>query len=480
MKTLPALLSALLFVTALPVGAQFSTNQPADRVIGAADFATPGSASNDAVGINTPNGVAVDPTTQKLFVSSTGQNRVLRYASSAALANGAAAEAVFGQDDLTSIGSGTAANRLNTPYGIHVDSQGRLWIADMENDRVLMFEDAATRASGANAELVLGQTNFTNSGSGVSASTMDNPVSVFVDANDNLWVAEYINNRVTKFVSASTLSNGASASVVVGQTGFVSSGAAAGDTGMNLPGGVWVDSADNLWVVEQGNDRVIRFSNASSLSNGAAASGVLGQESFVVGPRTTAADRFSSPTALLVEPGGTLWVLDYDNNRALAFFNAASKANGADADLVLGQPGFVSSGGGTSDRHINGPGFGIARDASGRLWIPERGNHRVLRFSPAGITPPPDTIKPLLTVMTRPAPFTFIARYLFTGTASDDDGIKEVRYRVGNGPSLKAKGTTSWSFRALLPKRKRTTIRIHAEDLSGNRSAVKTFRITRI
>jgi hypothetical protein len=173
-------------------------------------------------------------------------------------------------------------------------------------------------------------------------------------------------------------------------------------------------------------------------------------------------------------------VLDYSNNRALAFFNAASKANGADADLVLGQPDFISSGSGTSDRHINGPGFGVARDASGRLWIPERLNHRVLRFSPAGITPPPDTTKPLLTVKTRPAPFTFIARYPFSGTASDDVGIKEVRYRVGNGPSLKAKGTTSWSFRALLPKRKRTTIRIHAEDLSGNRSAAKTFRITRI
>ncbi len=159
------LLSALLFVTALPVGAQFSTNQPADRVIGAADFATPGSASDDGFGMNTPNGIAIDPSTQKLFVSSTGQNRVLRYANSTALANGAAAEAVFGQDDLTATAPGTAANRLTTPYGIHVDSQGRLWIADMENDRVLMFEDAATRASGANADLVLGQTNFTNSGS---------------------------------------------------------------------------------------------------------------------------------------------------------------------------------------------------------------------------------------------------------------------------------------------------------------------------
>lgn len=480
MKTLPVLLSTLLLATDLPVWAQFSTDQPADRVIGAADFATTGSASNDAGGIATPNGLAVDPTTQKLFVSSTGQNRVLRYASSAALANGAAAEAVFGQDNLTSIGSGTAANRLNTPYGIHVDSQGRLWIADMDNDRVLMFEGASTRTNGANADLVLGQTNFTNSGSGVSASAMDNPVSVFVDANDNLWVAEYINNRVTKFVSASTLSNGASASVVVGQAGFVTSGAAAGDTGMNFPGGVWVDSADNLWVVEQGNHRVIRFANASTLANGAAASGVLGQETFTSSSPSLAADRFGSPTALLVEPGGTLWVLDYDNNRALAFFNAASKANGADADLVLGQPDFVSSATGTSDHRINGPGFGIARDASGRLWIPERGNHRVLRFSPAGIIPPPDNVKPLLTVKTRPAPFTFIARYPFSGTASDDVGIKEVRYRVGNGPSLKAKGTTSWSFRALLPKRKRTTIRIHAEDLSGNRSAVKTFRITRI
>ncbi len=218
--------------------------------------------------------------------------------------------------------------------------------------------------------------------------------------------------------------------------------------------------------------------NASSLSNGAAASGVLGQESFVVGPRTTAADRFSSPTALLVEPAAPSgYLITITTGRSPFSTQQArpmERTRTSSWDSPTSCPREAEPPIATSRSRL--------RDRPGCIGSPvdpERGNHRVLRFSPAGITPPPDTIKPLLTVKTRPAPspssrdISSPARHPTTS----DQGSPLPRWKR---PFLKAKGKTSWSFRALLPKRKRTTIRIHAEELSGNRSAVKTFRITRI
>jgi hypothetical protein len=90
-----------------------------------------------------------------------------------------------------------------------------------------MFENAASITSGAEASLVLGQTDFTSALSGMGAAEMMNPCHVFVDTAKNLWVCDYANHRVLKFASVSTLSNGAAASVVIGQSDF---GSASGGT----------------------------------------------------------------------------------------------------------------------------------------------------------------------------------------------------------------------------------------------------------
>jgi sugar lactone lactonase YvrE len=122
-------------------------------------------------------------------VADTGNNRVLRFASSSALSNGAAAEGVLGQADFTSgsqnRGGGIAGNTLNAPYGIAVDEAGRLWVADLFNNRVLRFDSAASKANGADADGVLGQADFThnnyNRGGGVAANTLYWPVGFAVD-----------------------------------------------------------------------------------------------------------------------------------------------------------------------------------------------------------------------------------------------------------------------------------------------------------
>lgn len=88
------------------------------------------------------------------------------------------------------------------------------------------------------------------------------------------------------------------------------------------------------------------------------------------------------PQGIAVDPGGALYVSDTSNNRVMAWRNAAAFANGAPADLILGQkdafstlpqgPGTAFSAGLTSPTGL------AVRD--GNLYVADSGNNRILRF----------------------------------------------------------------------------------------------------
>ncbi len=71
--------------------------------------------TTDLTRVFRPYGIAIDPVSGKLFVADEQRNRVLRFASAQSLASGAGAEAVFGQADFSGRDEGTAANRMKDP-----------------------------------------------------------------------------------------------------------------------------------------------------------------------------------------------------------------------------------------------------------------------------------------------------------------------------------------------------------------------------
>ncbi len=260
--------------------------------------------------------VAVDPTTQKVFVADQGRHRILRFASAESLSNGAAAEAVLGQPDFTSIAPGVGPNRLNTPLGLWCDGAGRLWVSDTSNNRVLRFNNAASIGSGAPADGVLGQVNFTNSGSGTSASTVTAPGGLVTDSTGNLYVADTSNNRVLRFNSAASLANGASASAVLGQPDFMSFSTGHDANQFASPMAVAISpnpvlhTQPYLWVADLYNHRVLRFNDASHITNGAAATRVLGQPDLTHTGSNLTASGMGYPTASQpIHPAGSTWAV---------------------------------------------------------------------------------------------------------------------------------------------------------------------------
>ena len=373
-------LFALLLALLLPTLANAFVNtngQAASLVLGQPDFTT-NTDGTSASGMSLTSGVTVDPTSGKLFIADSSNNRVLRFASTTALSNGAAAEAVLGQPDFTMNTFGTTISKLKYAYAIMVGSDGTLWVADTGNNRVLRFTNAASKANGASADGVLGQPNFTTATNGTTASTLNSPIGVAVGSDGTLWVADTGNNRVLRFTNAVSKANGANADGVLGQPNFTTATNGTTASTLNGPRGVAVGSDGTLWVADSSNNRVLRFANAVSKANGTNADGVLGQPNFTTVTDGTTASTLNSPFGVAVGSDGTLWVADTSNNRVLRFANAASNANGA-ADGVLGQTNFTTATAGTTASTLKKP-FGVAVGSDGTLWVADTFNYRILRF----------------------------------------------------------------------------------------------------
>jgi sugar lactone lactonase YvrE len=394
MKYKKILFAMLCFVVAISFSlfaqAPLSTNMAASGVLGTTDFVTnTGYASPSTTTLAEPAGVAIDPTTGKLFVADRDNRRVLRFSSAAKMINGSAAEAVLGQPDFvtrTRNTGGLSASTTNDPNAVCVDGSGRLWVADMTNNRVLRFDNASTIASVSSANGVLGQPDFVTNSTGLTASKMNTPTSVYVDGNGTLWVADRANNRVLRFANAAAKANGAAADGVLGQADFVTATTGLTASTMNTPWGVHVDFNGRLWVADRLNNRVLRFDNASAKSNGGSADGVLGEPDFTTSVYNTTQGGLGEPRGVAVDGLGRLYVADEGNTRVMIFNNAAGLANGANADNVLGQPDFITASSATTATGLNYALSIFIDNANSHIWIPDVYNHRILRFD---VTPLP-------------------------------------------------------------------------------------------
>ncbi len=272
--------------------------------------------------METPTSLALDGA-GNLYVVDQGNGRVLRFNAAASKANGAAADGVLGKPNFTTKGFGTTAGEFFTPQAVAVDASGNLYVADGSNNRVLRFNSAAGKANGANADAVLGQSDFTTSTGGTAANKMSNPISVAVDKNGNLYVGERGNCRILIFLNALAKANGASADIVLGKADFGNGSTPASATASVIyyPYSLAVDQNNNLYVADGAYNRVLVFYNAPSKSNNAAADAVIGKKDFTSSSVTAAAvDNVGQPFGVAVQSStGKLFVSCYSNARVLRF-----------------------------------------------------------------------------------------------------------------------------------------------------------------
>jgi len=358
----------------------FSNGQAADFVLGQPDLTSNDANRGGAVAANTlfaPQGIFVDGL--DVWVADAGNNRVLKFTDPANTDGDA--DFVLGQADSTTSASGVSSTALSNPAGVTVDGT-TVWVADTENNRVLKFNNPV--GTDTTADLVLGQSLFTTNADNnlsVTASTLNKPQGVVVTGT-TVWVADGSNNRLLQYNNPTV--NGQGASVVLGHErlteGDPNFGGIAADT-LFSPQSVFV-SGGEVWTADSANNRVLKY---TTLTTGANAALVIGQSNFVsntAGSGSLSASSLSLSRGTIVDASGNTWVADTANNRVLRFSPGFS--NGQNADLVLGQADFTSNtpnrGGAVAANTLHSP-RDLGLDNNGNLWVADSNNNRILRYS---------------------------------------------------------------------------------------------------
>lgn len=375
-------------------------NTAADVVLGQTNFNT-GSAGGGGtqIGFSSPSGVWTDGST--LIVGDRGYNAIRTY-KTFPTSNGTSYEQV----NLWGCGPATGwcydlpiANRGSTTAiganaAIMVGS--KLVVADQDRNRVLIWNSFPT-VSQAVPDVVLGQSNFTatdpNGGNleQPTSASLWSPNSLATDGT-RLFVVDNKNNRILVWNTLPT-SNNAAADYVLGQSTFSKrdSSPSGALTGADLNGvnDVLVYGSE-LLAVDGKNNRLLIW-NSIPTSSYIAADVVVGQSTF--SSRTNhpsgaiSATSLLRPSSVAVDSQGRLFLSDKGNHRVL-MWNFIPTVNGVAADLVLGQADFTSGSGNRGGSMAANTLFDpmSVSAVGGKIYVLDNSNRRTIVWSESNIT----------------------------------------------------------------------------------------------
>lgn len=354
-----------------------------------------------------PKGLAVRKT--RLFVADDQNHRILVMDT--------------GGRQLTTIGggSGERPGQLNYPYGVALDTAGRVFVADNMNQRILRF------STGPSYPYKGRWGSY-----GTQPGQLAYPRGIAIDPSGNVYVTNTGNDRIDVYDRGGKLLRA-----------FGRSGRAEGQ--FNAPFGAAADAAGFRAITDSNNGRVTILNPDGSVVSewGSPAPGptilprpvavafdangtayVLDQRRarIVVFSRTTGrpvrtiasqgrdGGQLLDPSAIAISGGGTIYVADSGNKRIARFTTAGQHLGSitdtgtvrgiavspdgtavyaADAEnriSVYDQAGVLRDDfGGTGSKlgKLNAPAQ-MTVDAAGNLWVADRGNNRVQQFGPAG------------------------------------------------------------------------------------------------
>jgi uncharacterized protein (TIGR03437 family) len=254
---------------------------------------------------------------------------------------------------------------LNGPEGVAMDSAGNLFIADYYNNRVRKVTPTGTITTVAGT----GADGSGGDGGLATSALFSHPSGVAVDNAGNLFIADYMNNRIRKVTPAGTISTVAGN----GTEGYNGDNIPATSAELWLPIGVAVDSAGNLFIAELTGYRIRKVTPAGIISTVAG----NGSPGYNDGPATSAGLNF--PTGVAVDGAGNIFIADRGNN----FIRKVTPAGMMSRVAGNGNQGFSGDGGPATSAALSYP-SGVAVDAAGNLFIADAGNNLIRKVTPDG------------------------------------------------------------------------------------------------
>jgi NHL repeat-containing protein len=331
-----------------------------------------------------------------LFIADTYNNAIREIAAGSNIIQTVAGggSGCTGQTD--SIGDGCAATsaQLNDPFGVFVDSQEDIFIADTE-DSVIRCVVGAPLGCFGSALLVgsittvagTGTAGPTGDGGPATSAELSSPRGVYMDSAGDLFIADTENSRIRCVAGAvggcftpglaigSITTVAGSGSGCAGQTDSVGDGCAATSAQLNFPAGVSGDNLGNLFIADTLDSKIREVVAATGVIQTVAGGGsgcTLQTDSIGDGCAATSA-QLNDPYGVYVDNLGNLFIADTDNTVvrevvAATGFIQTIAGNGTE--------GYSGDGGPADSAQLANP-LSVIGNGSGNLYVADTENSRI-------------------------------------------------------------------------------------------------------
>jgi hypothetical protein len=306
-----------------------------------------------------PYGITFDSTGNLYFVDQ-GNNRIRKIDTSGIITT------VAGNGTLGYSGDGGPATSasLGYPTGVVFDASGNFYISDLQNSRIRKVDTTGTISTFAGNGLY----GYSGDGGPATSASLSKPQGVGIDSAGTLYISDQGNYRLREVNTSGTITTLAGNGTPV----YLGDGGPATAAGLAGPAGLAFDAAGDLYIADQGNQRIRKVDTSRTITT-VAGNGTYGLSGD--GGSATGAN-LANPAAVAFDAAGNLYIADQANNRIRKV-----NASGTIATVVGGgpAPGFSEM----ATSAAVSPDGSIASDGKGNRYIGSAG--RVLKVDTGGM-----------------------------------------------------------------------------------------------
>jgi sugar lactone lactonase YvrE len=329
-----------------------------------------GSSGDGGLAINAelgyPGSTAVD-TAGNLYIADEDASVIRKVTKSTGVITTVVGTGVYGYS-----GDGGLATQaqISSPAGIAIDAAGDIYFSDIENFRVRKV----TAGTGI-ITTVVGTGTYGTAGDGGAATSAQITYAegLALDSSGNLFIADTSSSRIRE-VAAGT---GIITTVAGSTTGNSGDGGVATSAQLSYPNSLAVDSADNIYIADTGNDVIREVSASTGIISTIAGNGSFGHG----GDQGLAIDaQLEYPQGVGVDGAGDVFIADTSNyviREVVAGTGVIITVAGTNT------AGYGGDGGPALGAQLDFP-ASLALDAAGDVFISDTGNYVVRELSVAG------------------------------------------------------------------------------------------------
>jgi len=319
--------------------------------------------------IHSPSNIFVDGD-GNMYIVDTGNNRIRKVNASTGRTN-----TVAGNGAAKIAGSIVATGaRLDHPNGIFVSPNGKIYIADQENNQVQLVDATGTMTTVAGN----GAAGYSGDGGAATSASLNGPSDVVLDNNGNLYISDKRNARVRMVDPSGRISTVAGDGIL----GYSGDGGPAISAGLADLKGITVDASGDLYLADGG--RVRKVEKRSGVITTVAGGGNLGSGLGDGGPAIVAR---LLPEDVEVDQEGNLYISDLGRIRRVdAVWGTITSVAGSGR-----LNGFTGDGGPALDASFSASGI-FLDGKTGDLFVADKLNHRIRRIDQLAVPNLDDTV----------------------------------------------------------------------------------------